>query len=112
VERIRVASVCKSRAVVCEGYCYFKKAENKVVSQKKLFSDTKSSNVKGEILLHELTSVKETVIDGGSKPNCFALVGSSGFYPFQCASRTEVFVLFVCFCFGYNLSWLCRLRNG
>jgi hypothetical protein len=30
------------------------------------------------------------VIDGGSKTNCFALVGSSGFFPFQCSSRGEV----------------------
>ena len=49
--------------------------------------DTKAANVKGEILLAELTSVKETVIDG--KSAAFVCVATSGYYPFQCATRAE-----------------------
>ena len=49
---------------------------------------SKASNLKGEVTLAELTAVKETVLE--NQPNCFALVGGSGFYPFKCNSRSEM----------------------
>lgn len=43
---------------------------------------------KGDIMMVDVISVKETVIEG--KANCFALVGTKGFFPFQCKDRLEM----------------------